>query len=181
MALVTCSDCFSQISDATTICPHCARPRHVSSPTLQASGYDRLMTKLEVYIGPNWHSHYRQAFARLLHEQSTGQSAGWTWNWAAALVPFWFLHRGLVKEWFALLIASMVLVPLGLSPLLLIARGYLGDRLLLKQALAGVGSHGLAADPTRITHGIEPLPWYFWAAVVLGGLWTLFLVRMLAG
>ncbi len=44
------------------------------------------------FIGPNWTSHYRGAFGRI---EGSGQRGGW--NTAAAVVPFWFVYRGLTS------------------------------------------------------------------------------------
>ncbi len=40
------------------------------------------------YVGASWHEFYRARFAA---RAATGRS--WSWNWAAALVPFWLSFR----------------------------------------------------------------------------------------
>lgn len=56
-------------------------------------------------IGPRWDPHYRHAFQRF---QSGRRRLKISWNWAAALVPFWFLYRRMplaqVMSFFLLLV-----------------------------------------------------------------------------
>lgn len=59
---------------------------------------------LAAYIGPNWERYYRERFARF-------RAHPWrpiAWNWAAALVPFWPVHRNLTA-------AVLVYVPAGIA------------------------------------------------------------------
>ena len=53
---------------------------------------DRLFA---AFIGPNWTSHYRDAFFRIEDGSRTGITK--SWNNAAAVVPFWFVYRGLTS------------------------------------------------------------------------------------
>lgn len=65
--------------------------------------------RLSMYIGPNWRQHYEPVFTRLLAENRIGGRRRWTWNWAAALTPFWFLYRRLYGPFFLSLVAYKVI------------------------------------------------------------------------
>jgi hypothetical protein len=174
MTLIACPDCGSPISGAAGVCARCMRSASAFVPATGMPEADPLMHSLQMWVGDRWHSHYRGAFERLLHEDRTGLGAGWTWNWAAALVPFWFFYRGLYREWLLLLLPTILLNALGLAPLAIVMRGYYADRMLFNRAMADIGRSGLRGRRS------DPLPVWFWAAVIAGTAWTLFLAVVAA-
>ncbi len=47
---------------------------------------------LAAVVGPRWESHYQAVFARFGF--SPGRRPRLSWNWSAALAPFWLYYRG---------------------------------------------------------------------------------------
>jgi len=116
--------------------------------------YEEMLERLAAYVGPNWDSHFKKPFASLLRERLEPPStAGWTWNWPAALVPLWFLYRRLYAPFFGFLLLYGLISAIdsaaagtldGGSPFALlffgqaILMGWAGDRLLFRKAYAEV-------------------------------------------
>jgi hypothetical protein len=167
MPLSLCLDCGNQISDAAFVCPACGRPHE--SP---------LVARLAAYVGPNWKSHYRGQFQRLLAAERTGPKAGWTWNWSAALTPFWFLYRRLYGHFCAFLALHLMMWifaaavaasagegsddanPAGLFILILfLVQGYRADRLLFDKARTAVRDAGERHDAEWLAGQGKPLAW----------------------
>ena len=171
MSQLTCFECGSAIPGSVGVCTRCTRP---TSSTFMAEP-DPVMYQLEMYIGDRWYSHYRPVFERLLREERTGYNAGWTWNWAAALAPFWFFYRGLYREWLMLFLPAILLGMVGLGPLTILMYGYYGDRMLFNRAMSEIGRSTLPARQN------DPLPIWFWVAVMAGTLWTLALAAGVGG
>ena len=169
-------------------------------PALPLKG-DDVMEGLRAYVGPNWDSHYRYSFGQLLYAERKGLGAGWTWNWSAALTPYfaWFLYRGLFGAaaflWLAALVAASLYVFVvvkatvfaGLAYALVlvgfcVAQGFLGDRLLYARARAAVGD-GTSVSREELARRGRPMQWVLWtgvSATVLGGLAFAALVVFLA-
>jgi hypothetical protein len=166
MPLSLCPDCGNQISDAAFVCPACGRPHE--SP---------LVKRLAAYVGPNWRSHYRGQFQRLLAAERTGPRAGWTWNWSAALTPFWFLYRRLYGHFcvfFALNLILWIIAagssasaegsddgnPAGLFIVILfLVQGYRADRLLFDKAMTAVRQAGERRGAEWLAAEGRPLAW----------------------
>ena len=102
-------------------------------------------------VGPNWESHYRDVFTRFGSSSRRGPRL--SWNWAAALVPGWCLHRRIRAVNLAFFVAFLwliqvvadFLVPLTERDVLIavvaayamvsVLEGLLGDWLLYRRAL----------------------------------------------
>lgn len=114
---------------------------------------------LAVFVGANWERHYRGSFAALRGNPSPLRGS---WNWAAALVPFWLASRGLwllqvffPLVWLTLMgalleagLPSTLSAALALLPVAA-AKGYWADRGLLvgaQRAIRGLGADELL-DP----------------------------------
>lgn len=77
---------------------------------MDAAAADLEERLLAAYIGANWERYYRGRFARF-------RAHPWrpiTWNWAAALVPFWPVARNLTAAVVIYVPAGMALVWLGM-------------------------------------------------------------------
>ena len=140
-----------------------------------------LLLRLRAYIGPKWDSHYRRRFEELLDAKLSGTRAGWTWNWAAALMPIWFPYRRLYAALAGLLAVAAVITLLdyaaagnmeGGSPVailflgLMVAQGYFADRLLFRKAWSVVTAPDAPADPNELARLGKPIKWVAW----LGGM-----------
>lgn len=62
--------------------------------------------QLAALVGPGWERHYRAAFRHLAERPSEV-----TWNWAAALVPFWLAYR---RHFVLQFLSCVAFVPLAL-------------------------------------------------------------------
>ena len=87
-------------------CPECGRHAMadaVECPTCGAAlpDDDRLY---ESFVGRRWASHYRDRLTRF-HREDGGRVS---WNWAAFLVPGWFLYRKLYDYWIGFVLLFMV-------------------------------------------------------------------------
>jgi hypothetical protein len=124
--------------------------------------------RLSIYIGPNWRQHYEPVFTRLLAENRIVGRRRWTWNWAAALTPFWFLYRRLYGPFFFFLGAFTVTRGLGAavsansegdqSFLLLnvvqhLVQGWVADRLLYKEATLRIQEQPPLEDAKLVRRG----------------------------
>lgn len=119
---------------------------------------------LPAFVGPQWERHYRARFDAL--RDARGPRQYLSWNWAAALVPFWHAYRrlGKLQAAWTLLLAGVTMViiracdvdmriPLFLpvGPLLIswivvgVAQGLLGDRGVYHEALRA--THGQPNTP----------------------------------
>jgi hypothetical protein len=185
MTLVTCPGCSRQISDSAPVCPGCRRANHGPAPAVTAR-IDLEMEGLRAYVGPNWDSHYVYSFGQMLHGERKGAATGWTWNWAAALFPIWFLYRRLYIAFLASAVGWYVLAQLSFLLILfsparatvalslvvggIILQGWIADRLLFAQARALVRD-GTAIHPLDLARRGAPHRWVPWTAaamVVLG-------------
>ena len=119
---------------------------------------------LAAFVGAHWESHYRHSFAALRANPSPLRGS---WNWAAALAPFWLASRGLwlwqvflPLGWFtsagALTNAGL---PLSVSAALVLVavaavKGYWADRWLLADARRVIRGAGAlpAGDPRVLEH-----------------------------
>jgi hypothetical protein len=156
MSLSPCLECGRQLSEEITVCPRCGQ----SAETFP-------MNRLGAYVGENWGSHYRAQFQRLLNEERGGSHAGWTWNWSAALTPFWFLYRRLYGAFFLYALLHLCLGPFGLSLIIAITQGTQGDRLLYRKARAVVLRAGESCDAGWLSQRGKPLAWVPWSPVAL--------------
>jgi hypothetical protein len=161
------------------------------------AGSGSILAALRAYTGPNWDSHYGKVFASLLKARVDGTSAGWTWNWPAAIFPGWFLYRRLYLAFFVfLLIFTLINVvdqavagsPDGGSPVallflaLIVIMGVSGDRLLFRKAYSKVTSTGTDASAARLAGIGRPHKWLIWlaVAVMVVGVLAAILVPVLA-
>ncbi len=152
-----CSQCGTNAQDADKYCRACGttlpespvrRPGH-QSQTEAVGGNSRILAALHAYVGQNWESHYRSSFERLVRSRENGTATGWTWNWAAAIIPVWYLYRRLYLPFFGLLFLSTFInvadqvaagTSDGGSPVALLffgqllAMGFAGDRVLFRKA-----------------------------------------------
>ena len=157
-----------------------------------------IMAALQVYVGENWEPHYHEVFARLLKARVDGTSAGWTWNWPAAIVPVWFLYRRLYLAFFAfLLVFTLINItdqaaagsPDGGSPVALLflvlvpVMGVSGDRLLFRKAYSKVISATNQSDAAKLETIGRPHKWLIWfaVAVIVIGVLAAILVPALVG
>lgn len=123
---------------------------HPASSAATPSEADR-EPLLAAFVGQNWERHYRESFAALGASRSPWRGS---WNWAAAVVPFWLTARRLLVHqvaagfvWVALFVAltllfgeSPFLLPAAVVALLAVAagEGFWGDRWLLARARQAV-------------------------------------------
>jgi len=161
MALIDCGRCGNRFSDVSGVC--------TCGWVVQET--DELLDRLEIYIDDNWDSHYAEAFGKLLRARRGRTIAGFTWNWAAALFPVWFLYRRLYVAFIAILFVRMgvwwVLSPgTGLWPLIAVTilQGVVGDRLLFEHAC---GVAATTPDRGQLPSKGEPIGWYVWAPVAV--------------
>lgn len=115
---------------------------------------DTVESLLAAYIESNWESHYRFAFTRLLAAHNRDGGLVWSWNWSAAIMPFWFLYRRLYLTFFSLwavYTAINLFLPgeegVYLFALAALVQGAVGDRLLLRKALKAVTQTGPLDQP----------------------------------
>lgn len=148
-------------------------------------GRQELLRSLRAYVGPRWDSHYRGAFEKLLDAELSGVPAKWTWNWAAALLPIWFLYRRLYMPLVAVAVFGGTItvldkaiagsddggssVGLLLFLALIVAQGYFADRLLFRKARSVVTSSGVVISPARAALLGKPLAWVMWLPVAVVG------------
>jgi len=98
-----CPNCAYPAPDEATNCPSCrASLREVDVPSAPAGGgnVSEPLTPEQLnalYVGKNWNRFYKPRFDRFAAKGGRFQA---TWNWAAALVPFWYLYRKLWLPFF---------------------------------------------------------------------------------
>lgn len=149
------------------------------------------LLRLSSYIGPNWDSHFRSAFARLLSARGGRANSVWTWNWAAALWPVWFLYRRLYLAFFEFFVLFALITILdrvvagtseGGSAMAflfigqVILQGFMADRLLLRKAHSVVTAHGGTADSADLQRLGAPRRVWVWITLALMGAVLLTLV-----
>lgn len=148
-----------------------------------------LASRFPTWIGPNWETHYRGPFTRLLAAQQGGPTVAWSWNWAAALVPLWWIYRRLYSAFAIWSLAYGVLSALGtelesqgddasavgfLSLGLLVLTGALGNRLLFARGLKYLTGLGSNAPPEAVSqHGKPNVTAVKWILGVLAAIVTL--------
>ena len=152
---------------------------------------DPTLLRLRSYIGPNWDSHYRRTFGRLLAARGRSGNTVWTWNWPAAVFPVWYLYRRLYVaslEFFALfaLITILDRVVAGTSEggsamgyLFIgqvILQGFMADRLLFHKAHAVVSAQSAPLDSADLQRLGAPRRVWVWIALALMGAGLLTLV-----
>lgn len=155
---------------------------------------------LAAFVGRNWERHYRDRFRRLQE-----RPGALTWNWAAALVPFWLAYQRrvglqvlsataviLAVSWIVataeLHVQLFPLVPVGpfaIAYLVIsVVHGLIGDRLVHGRADGALPKalghrdreRALAAMRTSARSGLDDA-----IVVLLGGLFLWFGVTMLQG
>jgi hypothetical protein len=155
-------------AEVSTERPTIVLPRLDSAPTEAPSSAE--LSRLKLWVGPNWESHYSVPFTRLLAARRRSQRVGWTWNWAAGLVPLWWIYRRLYGGFLLWLFSFGLLSgleesiandggdPRGLLTILgllsVVLFGVLGDRLLFNRGyrtLTGIGRS--SDDATLDAHG----------------------------
>ena len=108
--MVACPACKKEIPAIAAACKHCGKGSREGTSVsaekrrrlaLKAEGrvsqpvVNAVASRLQRYVGANWDSHYEAPFIELLNAQERGTPCYWTWNWSAALTPWWFFYRRL--------------------------------------------------------------------------------------
>ena len=125
--MVACPACKTEIPAIAAVCKHCGKSFRENTSVSEemrrrmalkaedpvSQRVDAVAIRLQRYVGANWDSHYEAPFLEMLNAQERGTPCGWTWNWSAALTPWWFFYR------------RLYLAGLGIS-FLLFSIGFLG-------------------------------------------------------
>ncbi len=132
MPKIRCSQCQDHNDPSSLFCTRCgARLRRFSSPlpspAFRAFSDGVLTPELVRHLSGRGGERYAAIFRRMYPSYSVSLKP--SWNWAAALVPFWMLFRGLYLEWAALVALGFAFgrVCSGLAILFPIAQGLFGN------------------------------------------------------
>jgi hypothetical protein len=116
-----CAACEQTNPDDSRYCVHCGA--NLSEP-------DGQLTPAQIIL---WSKRRGPAYARVFSRLFPRGEISFkpSWNWAAALVPFWMIYRGLYFEWLLFLLTALLLgaAEVSISPLSWILQGLFGNAL----------------------------------------------------
>lgn len=154
-------------------------PRKMLRPNAVPSVKSIEPRRLAAWVGSNWSTHYARSFQYVLGGKR------WSWNWAAALFPPWWVYRRQYATFIALaafhVMATRTMrgadeqwsgwnfAMLALGVGIAVTLGCSGDRIVFRRARAYLSTEGSNASVDEITaHGRPNLP----LAVVAAALWA---------
>jgi hypothetical protein len=127
MSIVRCEACGNHFTAGPKFCVHCGQPMLTAAPA-SAPLTPELVRALAGRNG----GYYARKLSRLFPEGHVSLKP--SWNWAAALVPFWWIYRRLYAPALFFYVVALVAGAIrpGLGLLVLLAQGLTADALYLK-------------------------------------------------